>query len=220
MLSNESAPPLLQLDHLVVAATTLSAGVDYLESRLGVPFAAGGQHVVMGTHNALLKLDGSTYLEVIAIDPSLPAPQRKRWFGMDTEEQQAALSVRPRLIHWVCRTEQLDSLQQRYPGKFGRTLAMSRNQLHWSLTVPDDGSLPAAGILPSLIQWPRGQHPTTNLPECNCRLQQLEAGVPNPETLTPLLDELGIAQLINLSKAPRPRLCARIEIPTGITTLD
>ena len=220
MLSNESTPPLLQLDHLVVAATTLAAGMEYLESHLGVPFTAGGQHLAMGTHNALLKLDGSIYLEVIAIDPTLPSPQRKRWFGMDTAEQQAAISERPRLIHWVCRTEQLDGLQQRYPGRFGRTLPMSRNQLHWSLTVPDDGSLPAAGILPSLIQWPPDQHPTTKLPEHNCRLLRLEAESPSPETIGQFLAELGISSLIKLSKGARPSLCARIETPSGITTLD
>jgi hypothetical protein len=70
---------MLALDHLVVAAATLPEGVAHVERLLGVEMSAGGQHVFMGTHNAVLRLGNDCYLEVIAIDPSLPAPPGRIW---------------------------------------------------------------------------------------------------------------------------------------------
>ena len=67
-----------QFDHLVVAAR-----VDYIEEKLGVVMPYGGQHPKMGTHNHLIQLGNGTFLEVIAIKPELPSPQRPRWFGLD-----------------------------------------------------------------------------------------------------------------------------------------
>jgi hypothetical protein len=65
-----------RFDHLVVAAASLASGAAWLERRLGVPLQPGGQHSAMGTHNRLLRLGADSYLELIAIDPSLPAPVR------------------------------------------------------------------------------------------------------------------------------------------------
>jgi Glyoxalase-like domain len=44
------------LDHLVYAAPDLATAVADLEEHLGVRAQAGGKHVGLGTHNALLAL--------------------------------------------------------------------------------------------------------------------------------------------------------------------
>ena len=81
-----------EADHLVVGALTLDAGCDWVEERLGVRPQPGGQHVKMGTHNALLSLGPRLYLEVIAIDPAGSAPARARWFDLDEPRMKAALA--------------------------------------------------------------------------------------------------------------------------------
>ena len=70
-------------DHLVLAARDLDRGGAWLEDRLGVALTAGGRHSRMGTHNRLLSLGENFYLELIAIDPQAPPPDRPRWFGLD-----------------------------------------------------------------------------------------------------------------------------------------
>ena len=70
-----SAPPAATLDHLVVAATTLADGIEYIAEITGVTPQPGGKHAAMGTHNALVRLSARTYLEIIAIDPWGPAPR-------------------------------------------------------------------------------------------------------------------------------------------------
>ena len=66
------------VDHLIVAAPSLDAGVAWCERTLGVTPGPGGQHPQMGTHNRLLKIASDAYpqayLEIIAIDPAAPHP--------------------------------------------------------------------------------------------------------------------------------------------------
>ena len=59
---------MLSLDHLVVAALTLEAGVDHVFRSLGVAIPPGGAHPLMGTHNHLMQLGEGVFLEVIARD--------------------------------------------------------------------------------------------------------------------------------------------------------
>ena len=61
--------PNATLDHLVVAANNLEAGVHHVIEALGVEPAPGGRHDYMNTHNAVLRLGPKTYLEIIAVDP-------------------------------------------------------------------------------------------------------------------------------------------------------
>jgi Glyoxalase-like domain len=61
---------MLQLDHITVAADTLAAGVAHAEAALGVTIPFGGAHPLMGTHNHLLRLGETLFLEVIAPDPN------------------------------------------------------------------------------------------------------------------------------------------------------
>ena len=71
-----SAAPAAELDHLVVAGATLAQAIEYVADLTGVAPRPGGQHTAMGTHNALVRLGGRVYLELIAIDPGLPRPAR------------------------------------------------------------------------------------------------------------------------------------------------
>ncbi len=75
----------------------LADGVAWVEATLGVPMQPGGRHPTMGTHNALLRLGRSAYLEVIAIDPDAPPPSRPRWYGLDD----LAPDAPARLATWV-----------------------------------------------------------------------------------------------------------------------
>src|SRR5215211_7084386 len=63
-------------DHLVVAAARLDEGAAWVRERLGVEMNPGGRHPRMGTHNRLLRVGPGRYMEVIAVDPDAPAPDR------------------------------------------------------------------------------------------------------------------------------------------------
>lgn len=210
------------LDHLVVAAATLQEGVEYVENRLGVTMAPGGQHPRMGTHNAVLRLGDGIYLEVIAVDPDAESPDRPRWFGLDQPLVRAQLQQRPRLLHWVVNTPDIETTRSRCPIPPGRVEAMSRGELHWLITIPEDGSLPAGGVLPSLIQWRTESHPAGRMPETGCRLERLILHHSPAEWLNRTLYASGIDGLIERQSLPTdspPYLEALIETPTGIRVL-
>lgn len=219
-IKRKSSDSSLCLDHLVIAAESLQAGIDHIQDLLQVPLEKGGQHQKMGTHNALLSLGNSSYLEVIAIDPSLPAPQRNRWFGLDQSEIRKQITRRPRLLHWVARTEDFTSVSFKLPASLGRIINMSRAELQWKITVPDDGSLPANGILPSLIEWSSQYHPASLLPDRGCRLDSLEATLPNADSVRSQIETMGLQEFIEIFPGPSPRLRAKIKTPAGLLIVE
>lgn len=203
-----------EFDHLVVAAETLEQGADFIERVLGVRPQPGGQHKAMGTHNLVLRLGERQYLEIIAIDPDLPEPERPRWFGLDGSNLQQRLRARPRLIHWVARTPDLERAIAVAP--LGQSLSMSRGEYHWRITVPADGTLPGEGLIPTLIQWDSGGHPADRLPDQGCRLRSLYAVHPLPENIRQALTTLGLSDVQTVTAGPVPTLRAEIEAPDGI----
>src|SRR6185312_3978330 len=92
-------PVVLYLDHLTVAALSLDEGVAHVRRALGVEIPPGGAHPIMGTHNHLMQLGNSVFLEVIAPDPGV-TPQRPRWFGLDDPDMHRRLACSPRLLTW------------------------------------------------------------------------------------------------------------------------
>ncbi|MEF2278806.1 VOC family protein [Deinococcus sp. YIM 134068] len=204
-----------RLDHLVVAARTLGEGRAWLEGRLNVPTQPGGEHERFGTHNVLLSLGPMAYLEVIAVNPQAPAPTRPRWFGLDTPEVRERLEDGPLLLHWVARVDGLEGLNL---APFGEALDLSRGENHWTLTVPETGSLPGGGVRPSLIVW-HTPPPPTRLPDAGVRLLTLRLGTPDPDGLRDTLNALDLVGDVEVYEAPQPELQAMLETPEGPMTL-
>jgi len=213
------APPAAALDHLVVAATTLADGIDYIAEITGVTPQPGGKHAAMGTHNALVRLSERTYLEIIAIDPEGTRPARPRWFGLDGIALQAELTERPRLIHWVARTTEIARRAGACPVALGPVHAMSRGDYRWRITIPDDGTLPGKGIVPTLIEWDVPQHPTESLPQSNVSIAGLAAAHPDPAAVRAALAALGLDGVLPVTYDREPRLAAMLRTPRGIVTL-
>ncbi|MBV4454726.1 MULTISPECIES: VOC family protein [Pseudomonas] len=206
------------LDHLVVVAPTLEAGDRFVSQRLGVALQQGGCHPLMGTHNKLLRLGTSFYLEVIAIDPTAPPAGRPRWFALDGLPANAS----PRLAHWVAKTDTLKSLGPMFTEVVGQVQPMSRGELRWDITILADGGLPLEGAAPSLIQWGQPVHPATMLEDRACSLQRLDIFHPAPERISHLLDAIhfsGPVRLHRCDSIATSRLVSCIETPGGLRHL-
>lgn len=214
-----SAQPLAEIDHLVLAATTLADGIDYVATLTGAVPQPGGKHVAMGTHNALLKLGDKLYLEIIAIDPAGTKPERPRWFGLDGVALQSELLEQPRLIHWVARTADIDVAVQASAVALGPVHAMSRGDYRWRITVPDDGSLPSRGLVPTLIQWDVPMHPAERLPESGVQLIELAGTHPEPNVVRHALQRLGLEAAMRVSYDRETRLVAMLRTRNGMVTL-
>ena len=175
------------IDHLVVAARTLDEGVAWCEATLGVTPGPGGAHPLFGTHNRLLKLDGSgppaAYLEIIAIDPKATptrAAHQRRWFDLDDPAMHARLAQHgPQLVHWVASVPDIGAAVaalQAIGIPRGPVVSASRQTpeglLQWHISVRDDGQRLFNGALPTLIQWV-GTHPTRHMPDSGVSLRQL-----------------------------------------------
>ncbi len=171
----------VELDHLVVAASTLEEGVRWCEQTFGVTPGPGGRHPLMGTHNRLLPLGGAcpqAYLEIIAIDPDAAVPTHPRWFGLDERDPAAP----PSLVHWVARCGDLDARCAALAALGldpGTPAAASRPTPHgvlaWTISVRADGRPQCGGALPTLIAW-RGEHPTLRMGEPVLFIERVEAG--------------------------------------------
>jgi len=207
------------LDHIIVAAATLAQGCDYVESGLGVRPQTGGKHVLMGTHNALLKLGPRLFLEVLSVDPQAPAPARPRWFDLDEPRMRASLTDGPRLVHHVARTDDIEALASRSPTDLGEILQLTRGDFRWRITVPPDGHLPGRGLVPTLIQWSDARHPADGLADRGLSLVALAGEHPDPAPVRSALARLGLSDTVKVTYGQSPRLAAMIRTPRGIVTL-
>jgi len=212
--------PRATLDHLVLAATTLADGVDYVASLTGVAPQPGGKHAAMGTHNALLRLGERVYLEIIAIDPQAAKPRQPRWFELDRIALQSELTERPRLIHWVARTSDVEGACAQCPVPLGPVHPMARGDYRWRITIPADGALPAGGLVPTLIQWDVPTHPADKLPASKVSLGSLAATHPEPAPIRAALKALGLGDVLSVAYDRETRLAAMLRTPRGIVTLS
>lgn len=204
--------PHCKLDHLVVAATDLDTGSEYVADLLGVRVEPGGRHDSNATHNRLLRLGADQYLEIIAIDPDAEPPPRPRWFALDDPAMRAAIAGSPGLITWVVRSTDLDAAAARAPYRDMTIRELERGDLRWRMTFTDDGALPGDGVLPLLIEWQGEAMPPPRLPDAGCALTGFVVQAPASNPCHELIGALGL-EGVELQRAARPRLCATISTP-------
>ncbi|MFM2397939.1 MAG: hypothetical protein RL341_96 [Pseudomonadota bacterium] len=204
------------LDHIVIAANHLDEAVYWARQTLGVDAQRGGQHTTMGTHNALIKLSDSTYLELLAIDPSLPEPPHPRWFTLSETATKQRLKRRgPHLIAWAARTDRLEQASAILGGEIHD---FKRDRYRWQMSLPSGGKLHEGGAVPLLLEWRSVLHPCQNLPEAGLRLVQLELTVRDPDETELLLKAIHFkmdrAVRLIVSRGT-PALRAIIDSPLG-----
>jgi len=211
-------PLAVEPDHLVVAAESVREGCDWIERKLGARPQAGGQHLAMGTHNALLSLGERFYLEVIAVDPAGAKPLRPRWFDLDEPRLKAALTEGPQLVHWVARTSDVHAAVARLPD-LGIVTPMSRGNYAWQMSIPADGHRPGRGLVPTIIQWSGERHPADALPDHGLRLVAVAGEHPEPADVRAALAQLGLSDVLKVTYGKSPRLAAMIRTARGVATL-
>jgi hypothetical protein len=208
--------PRTWIDHLVFAAPTRDDGIAAIRAALGVAPVPGGAHPGGGTHNALLSLGPSTYLEVIARDPEQD-PSTVVPFGLDS------LGGVPRLAAFAVGCDDIDAtiaeLRAGGHADVGTPFAMSRRrpdgtELSWRLAMIGGG--PAAAR-PFLISWDGGVSPAHDSPPGG-RLVGLRAGDPAPAVCADLLAALGVD--VAVTGSPTGWLEATIEADSGLVTLS
>ena len=172
----------ITFDHLAVTASSLEAGVAHVEAQLGLTVPRGGEHPRMGTHNHLMRLHPDEFLEIIAINPEAPPPDRPRWFGFDRIG-----AAPPRLATWLCRCDNLDAALAALPDGMGEPIEVTRGDLRWRVAVRPDGELPFGGAFPTLIEWPMRPFPGAAMADLGCRLERLEIRHPEAEEIAGLL---------------------------------
>ncbi len=204
------------IDHLVVTAASLEAGMDHVEAILGMRPMPGGRHPSWGTHNALLSLGESTYLEVIAPDPETSEPACGRLF-------QKCYLESPRLSAWAFRTNRINVVVAEAAAagfvlgavQPGSRETLDGEVLKWRLTDPY--SVPSNGTVPFLIDWGETAHPARTLPRAG-RLVSFRIEQSEPERLRRLLRVLKGDVEVTLSA--RTRLVAKIDTRIGIRVLS
>jgi hypothetical protein len=173
----------------------------------------------MGTHNILLRLDASLYLEVISPKPHAPAPDRPRWFGLDSLRPDAS----PLLSTWVARTADIHATAAICSESLGNIEPMSRGALNWLITIPANGSVPLDGVAPALIEWHADVHPAAKLQDFGLSLAKLEIFHHEPARVSRLLSSLGLEGPLSvsaLSGGAAPHLVAHINTPQGLRQLS
>jgi len=228
-----------QIDHLVVMAASLEAGVQWCENTLGITPSAGGEHEKFGTHNRLFKIATPqyplAYFEIIAINPEAVMPKRQlvsRWFDMDDPVLQKIIAKEPRLVHFVSSTDDVKAARHLW-----RTQGIERGQivhasrksskgmLHWQITVREDGERLFQGCLPTLIQWgkpdatdPLRLHPRNSLPRSGVSLQGLAVSHPSADKLKTAMDSVGLTG-VEVTAGPA-NLVATLQTPKGLVQLQ
>ncbi len=204
------------IDHITITASTLEAGAELVKNSLGVTPQKGGEHPRMGTHNLLLRLGESAFLEVISNNPAAEKPKRPRWFALDRVDNNSIAKLKT----WVVRTENIRSTFDVCSEPIGKIEPMSRGDKKWLITIPEDGSLPVHEGAPALIEWKTKIHPAAMLVDYGLSLIELQIHNPEPDRIEKLLDSINFMGKVKVFKNNESKMVAFIKTPDGIRELN
>lgn len=174
----------------------------------------------MGTHNHLLQLGDSVYLEIVALDPEGERPDRARWFGLDDQRAvKADWDAGRRLRCWVARTDAIDTVLAGREGIFGKKVSLPWTEPAFEFGIPDDGSLPLDGAAPSIIDR-RGQpRSMATIADLGARLRSFSLQHPDAGAISELYRSLDIDRPPSIVHGDDVRYRAQIETPASVREL-
>ena len=151
-----------QLDHFVIAAADLQHAKEEFADLTGCMPIDGGAHIGLGTHNALVSFGSSSYLEIVAPDPSQDL--------VDNMGAALAQLTHTTPLHWAIRVDNLVEVSEQAsalglaPGPIRDTSRMQPDgtRLDWQLMGLRGHEL--AGLMPFYIDWLQCPHPATTNP--------------------------------------------------------
>ncbi len=200
-----------QIDHFMYAVASLDEGIAWANDTFGVAPAYGGEHVGLGTRNALLSL-GDTYLEIIAPDP---AQSLDDTLG----ERFAALSAGG-LVTWAARgnlaavAATLDGMGQATAGPNRTERRTAEGELLvWELLFPI-ASVHGARM-PFFIDWLACPHPGDTNP-VGGRFETLRITTPDADDLARTFAALALDVPVEAGEAD---LSVAVATPGGTVQL-
>jgi hypothetical protein len=148
----------------------------------------------MGTHNHLLQLGDTVYLEIVALDPEADAPGRPRWFGLDDQNNvRRDWDEGRRLRGWVARTDAIDTVTRGRADIFGEKVALPAVGPSFDFSIPADGSLPLEGAAPSIIDRRGRPRSMVAIADLGARLRSVTLEHPDPAAVEALYRALKVA---------------------------
>ena len=202
-----AAPPVAQVDHILLGIDDLDRGMAQFEKMTGVRPVQGGKHP-RGTHNALVSLGEGTYLEILAVQPGVAPP--KEYEGLKQLH-----SLTP--IGWAVSSKDSTQLRNRLTSagmavtesSAGSRTTPVGTKLSWQTFGLEEGFEEA----PFFIVWsPQSAHPSTTSPT-GCRLQQWRVAGPHLTNLDHLRSALDLR--IDVAEAKSTALRLSLQCPKG-----
>ena len=134
------------------AANTLSEGSNTIKKILDEDLSEINTHETMGTHNRVISL-GSSYLEIIALDPENQNTNSNTWFNLTDKIYREKFLKIPKLISFVISSDDLSSSIF-----FEKEFFVSRNKYKWFFKKPNfeylnKNNFTNTNLFPSLINW-------------------------------------------------------------------
>jgi hypothetical protein len=212
---------MLKLDHLTVIAPTLAEGVAHVRSCLDVDVPFGRRHGYMGTHNHLLQLGDTVYLEIVALDPDAARPPRTRWFGLDDQKAvKADWDAGRRLRGWVARTDKIDVVLTGREDIFGKKVSLPWTNPSFDFAIPADGALPLDGAAPSIIDRRGKPRSMATIADLDARLRSFSLEHNDAAAISALYRELSIDRPPAIIQGNELRYRAQIETHAGVKELS
>ena len=200
-----------RIDHFMYAVPSLDEGTLWAKETFGVEPAYGGEHLGLGTRNALLSL-GDTYLEIIAPDPAQPLEGNLGATLAGLERGGMVTWALEGDLGRVAKTLEERSVAARGPVRTQRQ-TQTGDLLVWDLLFPS-GSKHGARM-PFFIDWLECPNPKDTNPAGGA-LRSVEISTPEAADLQELLAVLGLEQSISEGE---PALQATIETARGVVVL-
>jgi len=207
---------MLKLDHITVTAPNLAEGVLHVRNCLDLDVPFGQRHAYMGTHNHLLQLGDTVYLEIVALDPEADAPGRPRWFGLgDQNKVRRDWDEGRRLRGWVARTDAIAAIIAAHGGIFGEKVPLPTVNSSFDFAIPKDGSLPLDGAAPSIIDRRGRPRSMATIVDLGARLKSFTLEHPDAAAVEALYRTLRVDRPPAIEKGAQVRYRAQIETPAG-----